>query len=85
MTTKNEAYWRYNLPLQVSGDLILNYMPRKDRCADGSLEDCRGDQTREEFLENAALVLENLAQLMRKAKDDPEFLVYYPDEGMNEH
>lgn len=93
---KNELYWAYNLPLQVwpqyeqeydettpaVGAWILNYMPRKEYCAILDLEEALGDQTREEFFETAALHLENLARLMRKAAKDPTATVYYHDTGM---
>lgn len=91
---KNRLYWAYNLPLQVwpihedpenekspvIGTTILNYMPRKERCQNASFKELElpGEQTREEFFETAAQVLENLAVLMRKAGKDPNFTVYYP-------
>ena len=94
---KNSTYWSYNLPLQlwaehgeddeaeeglVVGYRVLNYMPRRERCETLQLEELLGEQTREEFLEQTALTLENLARLFRKAKDDPALNIYYPDEGM---
>lgn len=93
---KNGLYWAYNLPLQVwpvhadedddsslvTGCRILNYMPRRDRSEELMLADVIGNQTRQEFFEQAALVLENLARLMREAGADPSKHVYYPDEGM---
>ena len=96
MNAKNQLYWAYNLPLQVwpkhqdpcdekspiVGARVLNYMPRKERCEDCDLSDLLGEQTREEFFESAAQVLENLARLMREAAKDPALLVYYPDSGM---
>lgn len=96
MSAKNQLYWAYNLPLQVwpkhqdsedenspiVGARVLNYMPRKERCEDCDLSDLLGEQTREEFFESAAQVLENLARLMREAAKDPALLVYYPDAGM---
>ncbi len=96
MSTKNQLYWAYNLPLQVwpkhadpndekspiVGARVLNYMPRKERCDDCDLADLLGEQTREEFFESAALHLENLARLMREAAKDPALLVYYHDAGM---
>lgn len=98
MTAKNKLYWAYNLPLQVwpkhqdpcdekspiVGARVLNYMPRKERCEDCDLGDLLGEQTREEFFESAAQVLENLARLMREAGKDPALLVYYPDAGMKQ-
>lgn len=89
MIVKNKLYWAYNLPLQVSTEddgeevIILNYMPRKEACEQVTLSEVIGEQTREEFFETAALVLENLAGLMRKAGKDPSMLVYYPDKGMD--
>lgn len=93
---KNDLYWAYNLPLQVwpkhedkydettpiIETRILNYMPRKERCVMLDLEECIGDQTREEFFETAARHLENLAKLMREAAQDQEVVVYYHDDGM---
>lgn len=93
---KNTAYWTFNLPLQlwpengedeegpVTGYRILNYMPRRERCETLRLEDCLGDQTKEEYLEQAALVFENLAKLFRQAKKNPEYHIYYPDETPEE-
>jgi hypothetical protein len=94
---KNALYWSYNLPLQVwprhedcedadsrvVGARILNYMPRKERCETVDLAELLGEQTREEYFETAALHLENLARLMRKAAADPSFAVYYADCGMD--
>ena len=95
---KNSRYWSYNLPLQlwaehneddateegpVSGYRVLNYMPRRERCETLRLEELIGEQTREEFLEQTALTLENLARLFRAAKQDPNLTIYYPDEGMD--
>ena len=95
---KNKRYWSYNLPLQlwpkhvdpeddasdVVGYSILNYMPRKERCAtiqlDGNTLD---EQTYEEFCMKAADVLENLAKLFRKAAVNPGTVIYYPDEEVN--
>jgi len=98
MTAKNTLYWAYNLPLQVwpkhldtndpnspvVGARVLNYMPRKERLEECELSDLLGEQTREEFFESAALVLENLARLMRDAGKGPELHVYYPTAGMRE-
>ena len=94
----DKTYWTYNLPLQVwpkhedpedentpvVGARILNYMPRKERCCELELEEVLEGETREEFFENAAMRLENLAKLMRKAGKDPAMCVYYHDEGMEE-
>lgn len=96
MSIKNELYWASNLPLQVwpkyqnpedetspiVGARVLNYMPRKERCIDCDLDELLGEQTREEFFESAAHVLENLARLMREAAKDPAMAVYYPVDGM---
>lgn len=93
---KNKLYWAYNLPLQIwpqhenpddesspiFGARIANYMPRKERCCDLDLYEALGDQTREEFFNEAADHLENLARLMREAAADPSLTVYYHDEGM---
>ena len=87
---KNDLYWAFNLPLQVwpndgnslEDPRILNYMPRKETVCETVLSDIIGEQTREEFFEQAALILENLAKLMRIAGKDPNFNVYYPDSGM---
>jgi hypothetical protein len=97
---KNALFWAYNLPLQVwptredgeddgesrpvTGSRLLNYMARKERCCEIELSECLGDQTREEFFESAALVLENLARLMREAGKNPALRIYYPDAGMDE-
>lgn len=95
MSEKNSFYWLYNLPLQVRprhqnpydekspviGSIILNYMPRKERCRNCDLADLLGEQTREEFFESAAIRLENLARLMREAGKDPAMRVCYPDIG----
>lgn len=95
---KNKLYWAYNLPIQVwpqrqdpddeaspvVGSQVLNYMPRKERCEMCDLEDLIGDQTREEYFESAARILENLARLMREAGKDETKLVYYPYEGLDE-
>jgi hypothetical protein len=93
---KNKWYWAYNLPLQVwhihkdecdetspvVGTRILNYMPRKEYCNNLDLEECLGDQTREEFFETAALHFENLARLFREVASDPSRTIYYHDDGM---
>lgn len=90
MTDKNQIYWAYNLPLQVWPDddgkdaRILNYMPRKEGVINVRLSEVIGSQSRDEFFENAALRLENLARLMRACKDDSKSVVYYPDAGMDE-
>lgn len=94
---KNQLFWAYNLPLQVwpsieanpeagedERESILNYMPRRARCETLFLDEVLGDQTREEFFEEAARRLENLARLMREAAKDPSKHVYYPDEGLGE-
>lgn len=95
---KNRLYWSFNLPLQVwpehedddenkpiVGCRILNYMPRKERCVLLNLEEVLGEeQTREEFFEDAARHLENLARLFREAKNNPAATVYYHDEGMED-
>lgn len=87
-TQKNKLYWAMNLPLQIfpnddgEGYTVLNYMPRKEQVRSCDLEELLGAQTREEFLESAALHLENLARLMREAITDPTKTVYYPAEGM---
>jgi len=89
MADKNQIYWAYNLPLQVWPDedgknaRILNYMPRKESVINVSLSEVIGSQSRNEFFEDAALRLENLARLMRACKDDSKAVVYYPDEGMS--
>jgi hypothetical protein len=89
-------YWAFNLPLQVwpmhadpndenspvVGARILNYMPRRERCETMDLSELLVEQTRQEVFERAALVLENLARLMREAGADPTKQVYYPDEGL---
>lgn len=91
-------YFTYNLPLQVwphregddenspvVGTRILNYMPRKEACINLDLEDVLAEgQTREEFFEEAAQLLEHLAGLMRAAGKDPTLTVYYHDEGFEE-
>ncbi len=94
---KNRIFWAYNLPLQVwprhrneseqepvVGHRILNYMARKHCAETIDLGECLGEQTYEEFMLEAAAVLENLAGLFRKASKDPAMLIYYPDKGMNE-
>jgi len=91
---KNSLFWSYNLPLQVmpadpeisgSVEKILNYMPRRESTHTLELnEDTLDGQTREEFFEDAAVHLENLARLMRLAKKDFKVTVYYPDDGMGE-
>lgn len=84
----NSLYWAYNLPLQLwpseGGDeaRIVNYMPRKEQLCDLALSDAMGEQTREEFFEQAALCLENMAHLFRQAKTDTKLTIYYHDEGM---
>lgn len=93
---KNKRYWNYNLPLQlwpdhedpdddnskVVGYSILNYMPRKERCITLKLdEDTLEEQTYEEFCTKAAEVLENLAELFRRAATNPGTIIYYPDEA----
>lgn len=82
-------YFTYNLPLQVwpsesGGDRILNYMPRKETCRSLDLDECRGEQSRADFLNEAAMHLENLARLMRAAAADPTLNVYYHDEGFED-
>ena len=91
---KNKLYWAYNLPLQVwpihededdekspvIGTRVLNYMPRRGCCQETTLEELEvlGEETREEFFNKAADILEHLASLMRKVSKDPNFTVYYP-------
>ena len=83
-------FFSYNLPLQlwpfsedgIDKTTLLVYMPRRESVAHLNLSDVIGDLTREEFLEQTALRLENLARLFRKAKEDKELTIYYPDEGM---
>jgi hypothetical protein len=99
----NSLYWAYNLPLQVwpnhedpddedskiIGSRILNYMPRKERCCDLDLDEARGSESREEFLLNAAVHLENLAKQFRDAavveKETGNIpLIYYHDKGLED-
>jgi hypothetical protein len=84
---KNSLYWSFNLPLQMLpyGDdyRILNYMPHRGSIAFLNMSDVLGDQTKEEFCEQAALTLENLARLFRQLHQNKVNLIYYPDEGMN--
>jgi hypothetical protein len=62
---------------------ILNYMPRREGVCHLHLSELLGGgESREQYLEQAALVFENLARLFRAAKDDPNMTIYYPDEGM---
>ena len=93
---KNKLYWSYNLPLQIwpeyedpedetskiVGHKILNYMPRRERTVWTTLDEIIEDQTRSEFLNDAAIHLENLAKQMRDAAEDNNAVVYYPDAGM---
>ncbi|AYW60736.1 TPA: hypothetical protein P6M77_001511 [Pseudomonas aeruginosa] len=93
---KNSIYWAFNLPLQVwpihkdeddessaiTDFRILNYMPRKERICEVYLSEVIGEQSREEFLETAALHFENLARLFRSSKSDPGKHIYYHDDGM---
>ena len=86
---KNELYWSYNLPLQVSRNedgstSVLNYMPRKESLYGCELSDLIEDQTETEFFECAAVRLENLARLMRAYADGKTDLVCYPDEGLEQ-
>jgi hypothetical protein len=68
---------------EITDYRILNYMPRRGGVCDLLLSELLHDgQTREQFLEQAALVFENMARLFRAAKDDPNMTIYYPDEGM---
>lgn len=99
MSEKNGLYWAYNLPLQVwpihekpedenskiVGARILNYMPRKERCHETTLDELLDEQTREEFFESAAKRFENMARLMREAAKDERLVVYYPDTGLKDH
>ncbi len=91
MSKPNALYWSYNVPLQFwpasdgSPDRILNYSPRKARVSEIDLdEDLLGEQTREQFLNEAAAQLENLAKLMRIAASDPRKHVYYHDKDPQE-
>ncbi len=61
---------------------ILNYMARKEYCTELKFSEVSRGQTKEEFLEQAALVCENLAKQFRAAKTDDAAYVYYPDNGM---
>lgn len=95
---KNSMYWAFNLPLQIwpihkdeddeSSPIIdyrvLNYMPRKECIRETFLSELISDidQDREEFLETAALHLENLARLFRSTKLDPGKHIYYHHDGM---
>jgi hypothetical protein len=86
---KNRLYWEYNLPLQVLPDedsnevLIGNYMPRKGHFNWIDLDEARKDQTREEFLETAALMLESIAKQMRMAAKNDKHSVVYPCDGFD--
>ena len=99
MPGKNKLYWAYNLPLQVwpkhkdpgdssssvVGHRLVNYMARKECCCELELdEDTLGGQTREEFFNTAADILENLAGQMRKCAAAETDFIYYPDDGMVE-
>lgn len=82
-------FFGYNLPLQVfptedgTDAMILNYMPRRESVSHLQLSELIDEKfTREKFFEEAALIFENLARLMRLAATDNKLTVYYPDEGM---
>lgn len=84
----SKAFFTFNLPLQLwpgkdwEDTTILNYMPRRQTCVMLNVADVIGQCGRDDFLEQTALRLENLARLFRAAKDDPQMTVYYPDEGL---
>jgi hypothetical protein len=83
----NEIYWASNLPLQIwkSDDgtwSIVNYMPRKERCA--SLDEHVSDADRPQFCRNTAAVLRNLAALFDAAADGQLDHIYYPDKPVSE-
>jgi hypothetical protein len=68
---------------EITDYRILNYMPRREGVFHLHLSELLGEgESREQYLEKAALVFENLARLFRAAKDDPNMIIYYPDEGM---
>lgn len=82
------SFFAYNLPLQVrvsgEGSLsILNYMPRREALCWLDLDECLDGQSRAEFFEETARVLENLARLMRAVDGDADPFVYFPDEDMD--
>ena len=88
----SNLYWIYNLPLQVwdpdeeegsAEVVILNYMPRRERCESLPLSAVLHGMTPAEFFEQAALTCENLARLFREYAAGNRTFVYYPDEGMN--
>lgn len=61
---------------------VVNYMARKEGIGDFMLSEVLDEQSREEFLESAALHLENLARQFREAIQDPKKYIYYADDGM---
>ena len=85
-TKKNDMYWQFNLPLQYwpseNGELprILNYMPRRQTAEMTDLE--LEEQTHEEFFNEAAHWLDNLAAHFRQAAKDPSHTVYYHDKHL---
>lgn len=91
---KNSLYWALNMPLQawpihdenseIVDYVLLNYMPRLERCEMLEMSNVVGDQPPEEFFETAAKHLENLARQFRRLANKEIDRVYYPDEGMGE-
>jgi hypothetical protein len=90
MSDSLDAFFRYNLPLQVMpGDdnggatKILLYLPRKERTNGwADLADMLPEgATREQFFNRAAEIFDNLAKLMRHAGGEPRALIHYPDDA----
>lgn len=90
----NSLYWAFNMPLQawptydanseIVDYVLLNYMPRLERCEMLEMSSVVGDQPPEEFFETAAKHLENLARQFRRLANKEIDRVYYPDEVMGE-
>jgi hypothetical protein len=88
---KNKITWEYNIPLQVwpihkdpenettpiIGWEILNYMPRKERVVRLNLEEVLGGQTREEYMNTAAIYYERMAEMFREAAKNKSRIIYY--------
>lgn len=78
-----EMFWTFNLPLQAwtkeddeDGILVLNYMPRRQRCE--FLDEKIPDSMRKEFFTRAAVELRALADKMESFANGDIDHVYYP-------
>jgi len=81
------VFWGYNMPLQFwrqsdGTARVLNYMPRKERCAYLDKSVSKDDMQR--CCVNTAKILRNLASLIEAFGRGELDTVYYPDEWLLE-